>query len=185
MSDILHALTIWQPWASAIAQGWKLVENRDWPPPPQLFGRHLAIHAGKRRDEEALDELRADQERLGIPPGGLDQVLPTGAVVAVARLAGAVRVVDAAHPDVEQHGGLPLDGARIRATKILGGLPAMRALEVTRSPWARGPWCWVLEDVVAIDPVPCPGAQKVWRVPPVVAVEVVHRLNHPTRRTAP
>jgi hypothetical protein len=185
LSRQLHALTIHQPWASAIARGWKSIENRTWPPPPQLFGRHLAIHAGKSFDQLGLQDLARDQVRLGIPDGDLNSSMPTSAIIAVARLAGAVLVVDAAHPDVEQLGGLPAPGARIRANKVLGGLPAQRALDAVRSPWARGKWLWVLEDVVAIEPVPCGGAQKVWRVPPAVADQVVAQLRQPTVRTAP
>jgi hypothetical protein len=185
VSRQLHAVTLHQPWATSIARGWRPLENRTWPPPPQLMGRHLAIHAGKSFDQLGLQDLARDQARLGIPDGELNSSMPVSAIIAVARLAGAVLVVDAAHPDVEQLGGLPLDGARIRATKVLGGLPAQRALDATRSPWARGPWLWVLEEVVAIEPVPCSGAQKVWRVPPAVADQVLERFNHPTRRTAP
>jgi DNA polymerase-1 len=41
----MWALTVWQPWAWAIAMGFKLIENRSWPPPRWLIGRELAIHA--------------------------------------------------------------------------------------------------------------------------------------------
>lgn len=37
---------------------------------------------------------------------------------------------------------------------------------------ANGPWCWVLEDVRRITPVPCRGAQGLWELPPEVAAVV-------------
>ena len=47
----MYALTLWQPWAWAIARAGKDVENRTWPPPKWLIGQRLAIHAGKGWDE--------------------------------------------------------------------------------------------------------------------------------------
>ena len=47
----LLALTIWQPWASAIVRGFKRIENRKWVPPPGVVGRYIAIHAGQTIDE--------------------------------------------------------------------------------------------------------------------------------------
>lgn len=174
MTRVLHALTIHQPWASCIARGWKPVENRDWPPPPQLFGQHLAIHAGKGWDHPALEDLHRDAAQLGIPDGELNSAMPSSCVLAVARLAGAVRVE-------------PGPAGNLRATKVLGGLPGRRALDAARSPWARGLWLWVLEDVVAIDPVPCGGAQKVWRLPKDVQGLVLTRYAEATasRKAAP
>jgi hypothetical protein len=39
-------------------------------------------------------------------------------------------------------------------------------------PWFFGPVGWLLPKVVAIDPVPCKGAQGLWPVPPAVAEQV-------------
>lgn len=44
----MRALTVHEPWATAIALGAKAVENRNWPPPPALFaGERFAVHAGR------------------------------------------------------------------------------------------------------------------------------------------
>ena len=80
MSDRIPALTICQPWAWAIAAGYKLVENRSW---PTKYRGPLLIHAGKSRSWlHAVGELR---------DGGFDvpddlNDLTFGAVVAVAQL---------------------------------------------------------------------------------------------------
>lgn len=62
----LRALTLIQPWAWAIAHAGKDVENRGWPAPPDLIGKHLAIHAGRKLDEDACDDI-AEEFGLTLP----------------------------------------------------------------------------------------------------------------------
>ena len=47
------AITLWQPWASFIAWGWKTIETRGHRRFSWLCGHRIAIHAGKRYDPEA------------------------------------------------------------------------------------------------------------------------------------
>jgi hypothetical protein len=70
----MKALSLWQPWASAMAMGLKTVETRCW---GAAYRGQLAIHAAKRwtRDE------REFAQAMGLP---ID--LPLGAVVAVGTL---------------------------------------------------------------------------------------------------
>ncbi len=75
----MHAITLWQPWAWAVAHAGKGVENRTWSPPQYLVGKWLAIHAGLQLDDSAVDCLF--DEGFQVPP-----TLDHGAVVAVARL---------------------------------------------------------------------------------------------------
>lgn len=88
--DALRGLTLWQPWAHAVAHLGKRVENRPWKPPSTILGRLVAIHAAARRDE--ADELRAEQFiRTAV---GLDvpaaSTLSRGTIVAIARVTGFV-----------------------------------------------------------------------------------------------
>ena len=55
----MKVLTVWQPWATLIAEGAKPYEFRGWKPPAKLIGQRIAIHAGARkvRDREILDLL--------------------------------------------------------------------------------------------------------------------------------
>lgn len=76
----MKALTIWQPWAWAIADSSKRVENRDWRPPADLIGQWIAIHAGKRYDKSGAESIRSE---LGLIVPKHDD-LPQGAIVAVA-----------------------------------------------------------------------------------------------------
>ena len=56
----LSALTLWRPWAAAIAHGTKRIENRTWVPPRSMFGQDIAIHAGQRLDADAIEDVAAD-----------------------------------------------------------------------------------------------------------------------------
>lgn len=46
----MKALTIRQPWASAIAHGTKRTENRSWPVPAKHLGTRILIHAAAAED---------------------------------------------------------------------------------------------------------------------------------------
>ena len=115
----MQALTIKQPWASAIAAGMKRIENRSWQPAAQRLPLQLAIHAGARLDREGLAFSRS----MGAP---VDE-LPLRAIVAVATV--------------------------------------VQVLDRSSDPWWRGPLGWVLEDVVAIEPIECAGQLSLWTPP--------------------
>lgn len=86
-ATVLPALTLWQPWAFAVAELGKDVENRDrWSPPRRMVGRALAIHAGLTYDAAGAHSLR---EAFGYEVARHSCAF--GAVVAVAVLAGCVR----------------------------------------------------------------------------------------------
>lgn len=76
----LLALTLKQPWASAVVELGKDIENRSWTTP---FRGRFAIHAGKSIDPDG----DAVSERLR-------QRLPSGCVIAVATLRDVVRDSD-------------------------------------------------------------------------------------------
>jgi hypothetical protein len=88
---VLKALTIRQPWASAIAYGAKTVENRSWEPLRLSDGDELAIHAGKSLDLGAR------------PPDGQSwnarRPLALGAILAVATLAACHDWDECENPD--------------------------------------------------------------------------------------
>ncbi len=75
----MRALSLWQPWASAVALGLKRIETRHWP--THVRGL-IAIHAAKRWTADEQDDAAhfADvyDERLRQPP--------LGAIVATAQL---------------------------------------------------------------------------------------------------
>ena len=156
----LLALTVWQPWAWAIAEGLKLVENREWSPRDARMqpGTRLVIHAGLKETSasdfrgdlafvrENVRRIRGDQRVDGwrIPePGSTEYV--RGALVAVATYAGAVTTK--AHLPPEQQG------------------------------WFVGRFGWVLRDVVKLEPISCRGAQGLWPVGGEELFQVYEQLD--------
>lgn len=79
MKRRIKALSLWQPWASLIAEGHKSYETRSW---RTNYHGWLAIHAAKRwkHDQRAIMQ-NWPYRNLALP-----DPLPFGAVVAVARL---------------------------------------------------------------------------------------------------
>uniref|UniRef100_A0A6M3LYE8 Putative ASCH domain-containing protein n=2 Tax=viral metagenome TaxID=1070528 RepID=A0A6M3LYE8_9ZZZZ len=80
-----RALTVRQPWASAIVSGSKRVENRTWPCPFRQ-PRWIAIHAG--RAEPPGDEIPDDL----CWPGLDERSLPLGAMVGLALVKGSLPI---------------------------------------------------------------------------------------------
>lgn len=79
------ALTICQPWASAIAIGPKRWENRPW---QTSYLGPILIHAGKS------DKYFGTCSQRLWPRSVPDEDLPRGAIVAIADLAGCQRIED-------------------------------------------------------------------------------------------
>lgn len=89
----MKALTIRQPWAWAICESGKRIENRTWAP---SYRGPLLIHAGKGCTTAELDAAILWMRARGLPaPSLLDYAtMPRGAVVAVAELVDVVRESD-------------------------------------------------------------------------------------------
>ena len=81
----MKALSIKQPWAWLIANGFKPIENRNWRYQPRFRGPFL-IHAGKKRD--VLDDRfikLCRRRRIKIP-----EDLPLGGIVGSAEIVDVV-----------------------------------------------------------------------------------------------
>jgi len=90
----MRAISLWQPWASAIALGLKQIETRHW---WTDYRGPLAVHAAKRwgpdeRDTACLFARRFDQ-RLAAPP--------LGAIIATACIVDCVRT-ERLHPSEQE-----------------------------------------------------------------------------------
>lgn len=83
----MYALTLHQPWASAVFHG-KDIENRNWPPPRWLLGKRLAIHAGKRFKRGEVIELLQRLENWWHGELPAADLLPLGVIL------GSVRIAD-------------------------------------------------------------------------------------------
>jgi hypothetical protein len=180
----VKALTLHQPWASAIAEGIKTIETRSW---STSYRGPLAIHAG--RSLEGIEELDAGRlcreddaalvaqlVEIGIRQWG---DLPLGAVVATANL---VDVVPIGGPTSFSTGIFegeepPTAGMDVVVHhEALGDwAPALLVLDrwngpsqdISRElPWGDftpGRWAWLLGDIVKLaEPIPARGLQGLW-----------------------
>lgn len=173
-TDPLHALTIWQPWATLIVEGAKPYEFRHWSAPRWIVGRRIAIHAGARKMR--LAEVRALQIKL------TSDVAATGLIAEIARpilercrrqLEAAGRAEDEGQLALRAELGVeipaPLPLASVLGTAILGAptknpVVAGRHLAEDSDRTAHMNWAWPLGEVERFDiPLPAKGAQGFWR----------------------
>jgi hypothetical protein len=146
------ALTLWQPWASAIVgshvdggiEGLKRIENRDWPPPRHLIGERIWIHAAKRPlDMEGLAFV--EQRGFKIPPSAY----PTGCLIGSAKIIGAITTV--------------AGEAGVFTQEPTGLTARAREVAMQNAGWFGGPWGWILDDVRRLEvPILCPGNRRIW-----------------------
>ena len=168
----MKALTVWQPWASLIVGSTdtppqKPVENRDWRPPASLVGQRIAIHAGRKMDDDAAYEIFKSKAFGSVaPPYRTLALFPLGAVVGVAtldRVIGPCRDVSifferrferVPQPTIDSWGL----GDELR--------------------WYMGSLGWVFRDQIALAaPVTVKGAQGLWTLPSDVERRVVEQLG--------
>lgn len=81
-----RALSIMQPWAWLIVNGYKAIENRDW---PTKFRGPIAIHAGKKVDATTEISLRR-----GYHPVTQDRIKEVHATWDRGGIVGVAEIVD-------------------------------------------------------------------------------------------
>ena len=62
----MKALSVRQPWAWLIVNGYKPIENRSW---PTRYRGEVLIHAGKSVDKEGLAWVRQNFPHIPLPNG--------------------------------------------------------------------------------------------------------------------
>lgn len=154
--DGLMALSLWQPTATLLAAGTILTETRPWR--PKRLGL-LALHAGKSKDGREWSEQR--HYRNALQKLGLTwEELPFGAVVGVAEL------WDLQHTD-------HWEPRAAHSDRLYIDFPS-------------GLWAWRLRDAQLLPhPVPTPGRQSTWTLPPDVTEAVLGQLAPRLQRHPP
>ena len=158
----MKALTLYQPWASLIAESVKDKETRSWPASKDVWGERVAIHAGKSKQPLSRVMATALLEPLRKKQGlaKLDDVtesVPYGAVVATARLQYCVKVTG---EDVQ---------VRESGTYTAARDPDGRLYAIKVDPYgdfAVGRWIWKFTDIEKLDePIEIGGRQRLWNLP--------------------
>ena len=155
----MKALSLWQPWASAIAAGAKTIETRHW---ATSYRGPLAIHAAKRKVKYELIDFGCWWSwcaALGISMGSryLGDILPFGAIVAVCTL------VDCKITESFTQGELDTQHYSPTAT-------AHNSIntwtERMMGDFSLGRFGWVLRDIKPLsEPIPYRGQQGLFEIP--------------------
>ena len=163
----MKALSLWQPWASLMARGYKTIETRHW---RTGYRGLVAILAAKRKqlaDElEALKDIQSYVEsRNGEFPGGASRwgyfasrpdALPRGCIVAIGDLFDC---------------------------RLINHLASasMSPLEFACGNYEPGRYGWMFRDIVTLPaPIPLRGRQGLFDLPADIArqCELVHGREH-------
>jgi hypothetical protein len=155
----LHALTLHRPWPMVMSTkrspadrfAIKPIENRGWPPPESLFGHYFALHAGKTWDQDGADFIK----RLWPEMPGSAADHPLG-ITSVGRLIGVL---------TRGGDGIDLGDGTHAGIVLANGIDAGSVLARLDLRWFFGDFGWIVDNVTAIDPVPCRGMQGLWKVP--------------------
>ncbi len=134
----MKIITLYQPYAAAVAEGWKVHETRSW---KTSYRGPIAIHAAANLSEnqiaKAFRQIFQGQPYLLREPAALFE---RGKIIATAKLVEIQRTEDVARKPADD-----LD----------------RAFGV----WDPGRFAWRLEDPVPITPIPWKGAQGLRDLP--------------------
>lgn len=84
MMGTIRGLTLWRPWPWSIVHGSKRIENRPWWS-DGLEGNWIALHAGKRWDDDGAAKIRAVHAEMS----GSSDDHPLG-IAGVARVVGVI-----------------------------------------------------------------------------------------------
>jgi len=137
----MKAITIYQPFASLIAQGFKRYETRGW---RTNYRGPIAIHAGKQIDHQTVLILAKDYTKTWhqISP------LSTGCVIAIAELVDCWKVLDNHLLEAQ-----PPNEKRVKFLNMR---------ELPFGDYTPGRYAWELANVCRIEPVPVKGQQGLW-----------------------
>ena len=154
------AVSLWQPWASLVAEEIKTSETRSWAPPKSLIGQDIDIAATKRKpvSDEMIDII------CKAGPGLLFSFedLPLGAIVATVTLKDAGKVAQIYNPEAESlsHHGEAF--VKLRESRSPGYWHPFDGL----GDYGLGRWVWRFTNIRKWrNPQPVRGRQGFWNSP--------------------
>lgn len=166
----MNVLTLWEPWAWAMAHAGKWIENRTWAPPATALGQPLVIHAAKRKpDQDMLAEIVDEYRRIPTNHG-----LPTAAfeiegATSVGRLApGCIQCIGILAGYLAPAGKpshITMRGIQAQNGKVYHG-DEVRDFALRSGWWDPDCYGWIVCNRVALpDPIQVRGQQGLWRLP--------------------
>jgi hypothetical protein len=169
------ALSVCQPWAWAIAQGHKSVENRTW---ATRYRGPIAIHASSSKRHlstenecfliDAGDHIYREMDDPRYTPG--NPLFYFSAIVGVAEVVGCVEVPN------------PLKFDQAVEAAGFGKWLRDKSHRVPPSYWAQGTQCWLLTNPVQFtEPISCKGALNLWKLTPELQTAIKRELRRTPR----
>jgi hypothetical protein len=159
----VKALSLWQPWATLLVNGWKGTETRSWGTPDRGW---IAIAATATLPPEGRRALKQTMfqaalyhcvssvgigRRAEVLPGDL----PYGAILGIAKIG----------------------GCRTMTAGRIAERRECEPMEHAFGDYRPGRFEWHIERAhVFIEPIPCRGGQKLWNVKGELATELEDRL---------
>lgn len=150
----MKAISLWEPWASLIANGSKTIETRSW---KTNFRGDLLICAGKKNDSLVRGIIKAFQEpnihRVSFSGNGENYpTLPTDFEPMFGQAVAIVEVVDCIRLSESR-----LESEDWRRASCL--------LDPRIGGWSlNGRWGWILDNIRPIEPFPVKGSQGFFNV---------------------
>lgn len=164
----IKVISLWQPWATLMAAGYKRIETRSWPPRGLKSGQLVAIHAAKRWTEDERDICIDDPYfrrylTLAQRRGLWDfERPPLGCVVAVARYQEAIST-DA-----------------INTVNLPGAYQPQLVISYREDAFGNyGPdrYGWVFSEVRPLEPIPLRGMQGIFDWTPPAELHYLEPRN--------
>lgn len=172
---MLWAITLWQPWASLMAEGIKTVETRSRPYPwGKAIGERVVLHSAVRPMKHALvmGDWIADLDVdagwfLNAPDGRTRHAMFFGCALAIATLRAVVPIVNdgLARNCVDVRPDTPSSGAGLRLDDAQG---VERIVDVSDQipfgDFTPGRSALIFDELEKLDmPISMAGAQGLWR----------------------
>ncbi len=158
----MKAISLWQPWATAMALDLKANETRSW---PTAHRGELAICSAKRPmtplEWSVVHEHIMPALRLVNPHALISDLFHTGCVLAVVDLYACV-------PTYFLDGKKPL---RFHDHDV-----TLSATEAALGDYSKGRFAWLTQGRRQIQPVPVTGRQGLFNLPPSVEAAVRKQL---------
>lgn len=82
----MKAISLWQPWASWIMWGWKMIETRTHDRFRSLEGETIAIHAARRHDKRGFDLASDYLADWQLARCVIEEPFPTGVILCTAKV---------------------------------------------------------------------------------------------------
>ena len=160
----MKAISLWQPWASALASGTKTFETRSWPCPRSIVGQMVAIHAAKHYGSE--EKTYTEHFRKTMQLTGIEDDPPRGCIIGVGKIVACHRTEL-----------FYLNGDRQKYT-MFGVNRGFCPCEEELGNYDPGRFAWEFEDAQKLTtPIPCIGRQGFWNLEPEVEQAIREALR--------